>query len=1069
MSRCAEVLKRFLHLELRSFLQRHKNSPLLFFYSSDCTPASTMEGWARDWEGLRVRRRGRQSVELLQHRLFCMNSAGESRVVLDEPRPLSDKTSWTHLEAYRTLCAQPRAAGHEGLCIEHFVWDRAVAAPTFRHVRQLHKATEEAMRRKSRSAAPDLMSLLSWQTTSACANHDIHNGLKWSIMSLTADVGVLRGAFICVESLRNSYSSLVQHVTKWVAGILTFEDWGDFPAQQYYTVVGLEPATIELAMTLQARYHQGRFLVSKRYEGCEEVLDMVVTLLLATWSFRKWTESRWLSMGPSCRIMLAALGFGLKPFVSWCLAQPGQSRYYLGGFEDYASPEVLRLVAVIATSSFVADAALTSVLEDDRLARSVDTLQSDMLEELAYISGIPDSIWAFLGEVVVIPGQLMKHQAMSAGLVSAGFIIWRMRFLYRPPWVWCRGDIMQNIADLVDEDPPEEETSHKIYVLARMGYAPELLKQGLKLLANSSFSSVLVEQAHKYSSVLLKMHSGYSEQTVRSRSLIASAAPLVAASAQDKRLSTIEKNISALERKRRNVKHIGGRQAYVKDLIAVGSNWRKVGRKVSKRFSTTVMRHHSGDWKALDGEAKQHFEARAKEVQIATEEQIDSKVDELRAERKLYLQRAAEETSDTLPPFRMSFAKLSDIQKLRLDGMYTDGSISHHDVKAGQQQSQRLGPPPDAIRSLLQRQELFEQPGDPCRPSWLPAIAASRSLFADSIFRFTNEHAGVAYAKFLFARQAQPVMAAFVRAVPLPSRGCYEPARVKSRQASDWLHSFDLDFSTWLFSDGDDFPDVWALDILLDTIVLSHDLVVSDGEWVPFAELAASLPKADSSSEPEKKPPRSTDLGKEKPVPEWFNLPWLLDHMHGDLGRPAPRSPVVGGHDGVDGDSLPDAPNEDHLPEDELDAAVDELYERRFFWQTNDEAGQSEDFRWALRGGRWLAQRTGQAYDSFRAYACGSSSSQWCAMVRLTPTATFATRLYTEQGAALLCRVWCHKMQFLYDVWREAQVGGDVLVAEVLGAYRPPPEAEQLEGMGSSPCARRLGEIMRLIPRHAYA
>lgn len=234
----------------------------------------------------------------LQHRLFCVNGAGQLRVVLDAPKALEDNICWTHLDAYRRIFPLPRDIGAEGWVIQHFVWDRALAGPTYRHVRQLHKAAEQSLhRRPSNAASHELMRLLSWQTPSPCANHDIHNSMKWSLMQFTQALGVLKAALVCVDALRNSYASLVLRITGWLGTVVGFEDF-----------LGLEPEAFELAMLLQARYVDDRFLLSRRLQDDGSFADMVVTLPLSTWSCRRWAESRWLSMDPSCRVI-----HGLRP------------------------------------------------------------------------------------------------------------------------------------------------------------------------------------------------------------------------------------------------------------------------------------------------------------------------------------------------------------------------------------------------------------------------------------------------------------------------------------------------------------------------------------------------------------------------------------------------------------------------------------------------------------------------------------------------------------------------------------------------------------------------------------
>lgn len=593
---------------------------------------------------------------------------------------------------------------------------------------------------------------------------------------------------------------------------------GGYPVAEHFVFLGLEPEACELATALQARFDQGKFKVSTRYKADEGILDMIVTLLLSVWAFKRWTESRWLSMGPSCRIMLSALALGLDTFVRWCLRQPGQSRYFLGGFEDYFSPQVAVLIAVIGTSSFVADAALNCLLEDDRLATRITVLESDMLDELRFISGIDDKIWAFFGRLADTPGRLLKHQALSSSFIAAGHIKWRLRYIHQPPWSLCRGGILASLAAFRDGSIPSEPTSHKIYVLAKMGYSPALLKQGLELLANTSFSSVLVEEAHKYSSSLMKLHSQHSQGTVAARSMVASAAPLVSSSSEQNRNSTIEKTIKMLERKRQNVRHIGGRQAYVKDLVAVGATMQRMGRRVRSKFASAVIRQHSSDWHAMHIDHKRHFMGRATELQERTTEVIDGRVEELRAQRKLLLERSSSERLG-LPPLRMSSAKLSAAQRHRLECFSKNCGLSHKDVEEARSELQPFGPPPESCRMLLESMELPQQPAGPARPSWLTTVALHRAFFCDAIFRFTTPDMAVAYAMFLFARQAQPMMAGFIRLCPLAVGGGTEQiGGLSVPGATDWSHNFSPDYDTWIYNDAESFQNEWDLDLLVDCV-----------------------------------------------------------------------------------------------------------------------------------------------------------------------------------------------------------------------------------------------------------
>ena len=50
-----------------------------------------------------------------------------------------------------------------------------------------------------------------------CAAHDCNNAFKWSLASRFDNKDLLRDAYIVVESLRNSWTTLTSHLAEWVA------------------------------------------------------------------------------------------------------------------------------------------------------------------------------------------------------------------------------------------------------------------------------------------------------------------------------------------------------------------------------------------------------------------------------------------------------------------------------------------------------------------------------------------------------------------------------------------------------------------------------------------------------------------------------------------------------------------------------------------------------------------------------------------------------------------------------------------------------------------------------------
>ena len=177
VAKLCEVVKLFLGMSVSRLVLARCDEPLLFFYSADSTPVATKELYQQSLVGQTVKRKGRSLVELLVQRMFVLAGDGTVAVLLDEPRPMADKTAWTHTQAYRDLFDWPRGLGHRSILVFHYVWDRAVHSAALRQIRLLHKAAEEDDY-LSEHMPPGLAPLLSWVASSACCSHDAHNALK---------------------------------------------------------------------------------------------------------------------------------------------------------------------------------------------------------------------------------------------------------------------------------------------------------------------------------------------------------------------------------------------------------------------------------------------------------------------------------------------------------------------------------------------------------------------------------------------------------------------------------------------------------------------------------------------------------------------------------------------------------------------------------------------------------------------------------------------------------------------------------------------------------------------------
>lgn len=102
----------------------------------------------------------------------------------------------------------------------------------------------------------------------------------------------------------------------------------------------------------------------------------------------KFSESRWLTMGPSCQAVLTAHLTGIASLITRVRADPRSSNFYLHGFARM-NQGILDLCVVSEFSTPVADAIMAELLEDGRVVRRLEVLEDIVVTELRFVHKIP--------------------------------------------------------------------------------------------------------------------------------------------------------------------------------------------------------------------------------------------------------------------------------------------------------------------------------------------------------------------------------------------------------------------------------------------------------------------------------------------------------------------------------------------------------------------------------------------------------------------------------------------------------------------------------------------------------
>jgi hypothetical protein len=194
---------------------------------------------------------------------------------------------------------------------------------------------------------------------------------------------------------------LHSHLKLFIAKHLVFSD-DPRPAdgvERLWVGVGVEPCVAANLVALGLRWSVGRLLVNTAWQEATDMIEQVSGLMLAIFQFRKFTDRRWVTVGESCRTLVASQCVGLEGLVRLVRSDPSAPDYYIHGFERLTTPWK-KYAVIAAMSSRVADSFLMELLDDDRVARQTKVLRSTIAEELAWVAGVGAYSWSRLAPAI---------------------------------------------------------------------------------------------------------------------------------------------------------------------------------------------------------------------------------------------------------------------------------------------------------------------------------------------------------------------------------------------------------------------------------------------------------------------------------------------------------------------------------------------------------------------------------------------------------------------------------------------------------------------------------------------
>ena len=458
--------------------------------TSDGTPITVSDTVAAELGGTVITRSGKPCHEFLVacsfYRFTDALGACVNRAIPFEPRPLTcGKTAALEFSMLREHGIPLRLQGFKGEVLEHYAWDRAKFSALTRLVKAWHRSLPF-------EGTPDLpaslLHLTQFVVTTPCACHDVSKANQWALFFEYSNKELLRDVFVAVESVRHSMDLVRSHMEQWIAQSLVFTE--PLAADEIehlritWVALGVECKFVELlAETLQLRCRGGQLLLTSSCSSMEDLIGTVKAALLAGWSFKRFTESRWATIGASTQGVVFGYLTGLPSLISFIFDDPSSSKFYLNGWRRLVGDRV-QFVVTQALVTRVSEGLLLELMEDSRVMLRIDELKEVLRSEISWLCNLPLPVFEMIGAAAEMSGPALRSGCIRAAHVMAAFTSYRIFDRAEEyPFSLAKGDrdaLAQRLADLRNGAEPQEQVAQQLWILARRGYPENRLVRVLE-------------------------------------------------------------------------------------------------------------------------------------------------------------------------------------------------------------------------------------------------------------------------------------------------------------------------------------------------------------------------------------------------------------------------------------------------------------------------------------------------------------------------------------------------------------------------------------------------------------
>jgi len=212
--------------------------------------------------------------------------------------------------------------GHKGISVSHYCFDRAKFSLLFDLARARHKDWADKNLRNRGPNVDRTAGLRDWVVGTGCSLHDASKALEWATRPhLVVGADILTELHIVCASLRNGYELMVDAMPQFLKMHLVHKSvpYDEDAVAEYWRMVGASQDWVPVLTKLNLWWYNGQLQVSTMYDGKPTPISLVADAVMYVMRFVSFTQTRWMTVGSSCRGLLGAMTVGVEALAKLAL------------------------------------------------------------------------------------------------------------------------------------------------------------------------------------------------------------------------------------------------------------------------------------------------------------------------------------------------------------------------------------------------------------------------------------------------------------------------------------------------------------------------------------------------------------------------------------------------------------------------------------------------------------------------------------------------------------------------------------------------------------------------------